>query len=192
MSYDEVAHEPYKNTNAIPEEYRSDVAFIGTWIRPERRDKLIHQLVLQGIRVSIWGNRWSKSPLWPHIKHCVRGKALSGIDYVAAVQGAEICLGLLSKGNRDLHTRRSVEIPYIGSVLCAQRTAIHSQMYKEDIEAVFWDSADECIAKCKMLLADNQKRNSIREQGMRKVRALQVGNEQICDQIIKQVFATTK
>lgn len=94
---------------------------------------------------------------------------------------------MLSQGNRDLHTRRSVETTYAGGLLCARRTAIHLDMYTENQEAVFWDDADECIDVCKRLLADNEQRENIRKAGYNKVRALKVGNEDICTAILKQL-----
>ena len=41
MSYDEVAHAPFQNPNDIPESFKSEVAFIGTWMRHEQRDQFL-------------------------------------------------------------------------------------------------------------------------------------------------------
>jgi hypothetical protein len=57
-------------------------------------------------------------------------------------------------------------------------------MYKDGVEAVFWNDAEECAVICKKLLTDDILRNSIRIAGMKKVRELKVGNEDICKQII--------
>ena len=96
----------------------------------------------------------------------------------------QICLGLLSKGNRDLHTRRSVEIPYIGSLLCAERTREHLTMYKEDEEAVFWDTPEECAQKCLALLADEEKRSRIAEAGHLRCMASDYLNEPVMRRIL--------
>lgn len=101
-SYDEIAHKPFSSLAEIPGNFKSDVAFIGTWMRHEKRDEFLLQLISQGVPVSIWGDRWQKSPNFSLLQSNWRGGALSGRDYVAAIQGAKICLGLLSKGNRDL------------------------------------------------------------------------------------------
>lgn len=191
MSYDEVAHRPFQNPNDIPECFRSEVAFIGTWMRDERRDQFLLGLIDRGVPVSIWGQRWEKSPLWNRLKIHHRGGNLTGRDYVAAIQGAKINIGLLSKGNRDLHTRRSVEIPYAGGLLCAERTPEHLQLYREDQEAVFWSSAEECAEKCLDLLAHPDKRERIRLAGMRRVIENQVGNEDICQQILEHVMGVS-
>ncbi len=187
MSYDEVIHKPFESLEDIDPKYRSEVAFIGTWMRHEKRDEFLLELIRQGVPVSIWGGRWQKSPYWKQLEPYYRGGALNGRNYVAAIQGAKICLGLLSKGNRDLHTRRSVEVPFSGGVLCAERTSEHQEMYKEGVEAVFWSDAAECAAICKRLLSDESLRERIRVAGMQRVRELGVGNEDICRKIIKVV-----
>lgn len=188
MSYDEVAHHPVDAASEIPEELKSEVAFIGTWMRHEKRDEFLLQLIQAGIPVSIWGNRWEKSAHWTELKRFYRGPALTGREYVAAIQGAKICLGLLSKGNRDEHTTRSLEIPYIGGVFCAQRTTEHTMMYRENEEAVFWESAEECAQQCRKLLIDHAYRHRIRLAGMKRVRELKAGNEDVCKKILNELF----
>ncbi|WP_257668493.1 CgeB family protein [Parapedobacter tibetensis] len=187
MSYDEIAHKPFNSPEDIPAEFKSEVAFIGTWMRNEKRDEFLLKLVSAGLPVSIWGTRWSKSPLWNVLKAYHRGGSLGGRDYVAAMQGAKICIGMLSHGNRDLHTRRSVETTYAGGLLCAQRTSVHLNMYKENEEAVFWNDEEECIEVCRKILSDDQQRERIRKAGNEKVKQLKVGNEDICAAILNRL-----
>ena len=183
-SYDEVEHRPFKTVDEIPKEFRSDVAFIGTWMRHEKRDEFLLELISQGVPVSIWGDRWNKSPHFATLGAYWRGNALRGREYVAAMQGAKICLGLLSKGNRDLHTTRSLETPFAGGLFCAERTIEHQEMYKEGVEAVFWSDAAECARQCNMLLSNDTLREQIRAAGMLRVRSLNVGNEEVCRRIL--------
>ena len=56
----------------------------------------------------------------------------------------------------------------IGGFLCAERTEEHLAMYKEDEEAVFWSTPEECAEKCFALLADEERRNRIAEAGRRR------------------------
>ncbi|RYY10938.1 MAG: glycosyltransferase family 1 protein, partial [Chitinophagaceae bacterium] len=148
MSYDDVAHEPHSTIDAIPSHFKSDVVFIGSWMKKEKRDAFLLSLMKAGVSVSIWGDRWEKSPLWNKLKHAHKGHAISGRDYVSAIQGAKVCLGLLSKGNRDMHTQRSLEVPYAGGLLCAERTEEHAELYEEGREAFFWSNEQECARVC--------------------------------------------
>jgi hypothetical protein len=187
MSYDEVLHRPFERIEDIPAAFRSEVAFVGTWIRGEGRDEFLLALIDRGLDIAIWGDRWHKSANWPRLQAHWRGPALAGQDYVAALQGAKLALGLLSRGNRDLHTTRSAEIPYAGGLLCAERTTEHLAMYREGEEAVFWNDADECAAVCHRLLADDALRERIRQQGMARVRQGGYGNEAVCREILARV-----
>lgn len=182
--YDEIAHKPFMSTDEIPGRFKSEVSFIGTWMRNEGRDAFILALINAGIKVNIWGNRWQKSTLWNELKPYYQGGALSGADYVAAIQGAKICLGMLSKGNRDLVTQRTFEIPYIGGLFCAERTAEHMTLYRDGVDAVFWDGQEECIRVCKRLLENPEEREKIRISGQQRVLQLNVGNEDICKKIL--------
>ena len=158
-SADEVAHRPLSLTQTEKKKWNSDVAFIGTWM-PER-GPFLARLVELGVPLALYGDRWQKADQWPILRNTWRGPFLHGADYVKAIQTAKVCIGLLSKENRDQHTTRSIEIPYIGSVLCAQSTNEHLNMYDEDREAVFWSSPDECAKKCFKLLNSDSNRKEI-------------------------------
>jgi len=165
-SADEIAHAPLDLTSEEKARWASEVTFIGTWM-PER-GPFIAELMRLGVPIALYGDRWHKAPEWPVIKKAWRGPGLVGDAYVKAIQTTKVSLGLLSKDNRDLHTTRSAEIPYIGSVLCAERTEEHLYMYHENEEAVFWSTAEECAEKCFALLADEERRNRIAKAGRRR------------------------
>ena len=164
LSADEIEHAPVHLSADMREHYASEVAFIGTWM-PER-GPLLAELIRYGVPLSIWGNLWREAPEWGVLRNHWRGRATQGrMEYAAAVQGSKVCLGLLSKGNRDLHTSRSVEIPALGGLLCAERTSEHLLMYREGEEAVFWADAAECAHHCLALLRDDDRRRAIARSG---------------------------
>ncbi len=175
MSADEVAHAPRSITPAIYEKWKSEVAFVGTWM-PERGPFML-KLILAGIPLAIWGNRWSKSPEWSHIRPYWRGSALSGDEYAYAIQCAKINLGLLSKGNRDLHTTRSAEIPSLGGLFCAERTDEHLEIYNEGEEALFWSDVIECEKLVRKMLTDKAGRERIAAAGLRRFGLNKLKNE---------------
>jgi len=137
---------------------------------PERGAFLL-DLVERGVPLSIFGPGWQKAPEWPRLRPHRRAEYLDGDHYAYAVQCAAVSLGLLSKGNRDLHTTRSMEIPSLGGLLCAERTGVHAALYREGEEAVFWSDGEECAAVCHALLADEPRRQAIAERGRQRSRA---------------------
>jgi len=121
---DEVAQERRAVPAGLKRQYASEVTFIGTWF-PER-GPFIAELVRRGVPLSIWGDRWQKAREWPVIAPFWRGGGIyRDAEYAAAIQSSRICLGLLSKGNRDLHTRRSIEVPALGVRSRRGRTLRH-------------------------------------------------------------------
>jgi spore maturation protein CgeB len=151
--------------------FSHEVLFIGTWM-PER-GPFLQRLLQAGVPLAIYGNNWHKAPEWPALQPAWQGPAIYGDDYLKAMQLAKVSLGLLSKGNRDLHTTRTFEIPYCGGLLCAERTSEHLQLYREDVEAVYWSDVDECIEKCQKLLSDEKMRADIAAKG--RIRCLRNG-----------------
>ena len=152
---DEIVHRPRKlsaNDRAV---FGSDVVFVGAWM-PER-GPFLQKLVKCGVPLRIFGPRWDRSREFATLKPYTQVAALGDEEYVKAVAGAKIALGLLSKDNLDSHTTRSLEIPAIGTLFCAQRTQEHLAMYRDGEEAIFWDSPEECARLCLDLLRDPEK-----------------------------------
>lgn len=187
MGHDEVEHAPSTDFRFEGTPFDSDVAFIGTNIPGEGRDQHLVALIAAGVNVALWGRHWEQSPLWSRLAPHWRGSSLSGRDYVHAIQGARVCLGMLSRGNRDRHTTRTMEIPYATGLLCAQRTDEHLALYQEGVEAVFWDDVDECVEACRSLLRDPERVLAIKQAGHRRVLLNRVGNEDIGRQALARV-----
>jgi hypothetical protein len=187
MSSDEFAHRPRKLSPSDLTEWESDVSFIGTWM-PER-GPFMARLVEHGIPLAIWGDRWSKASEWPILRPHWRGPGLYKDDnYAMAVQCAKVCIGLLSKGNRDLCTQRSFEIPYLSGLLCAERTSEHLALYQDDVEAVFWSNPDECVKQCERLLKDELWRNQVSRNGQLRSIRNRTANEAVMEQIVSRAF----
>lgn len=143
--------------------YLSTIAFVGTWM-PERGPFLL-KLAQAGLPLRIFGPRWHKAPEYGALEPFITLGALDSAAYDAAVAAADISIALLSKGNRDQHTTRSMEIPALGSLLCGERTPEHLALYDEGREALFWSDAQECIDHCRQLLADPDRRRRIAQAG---------------------------
>jgi len=137
---DEVAHRPLPMTTEDHARFDSEAVFVGTWM-PER-GPFLARLIERGVPLRIYGDRWEKAAEYPILQPHIAGGSVVGDDYAKALQGSKIAIGLLSKGNEDLHTQRSLEVPAMGVLLCAERTSDHMDMYEDGVEAVFWDDAD--------------------------------------------------
>jgi spore maturation protein CgeB len=170
---DEITHAPRLISDLDREKWSSDVLFLGTWF-PER-GPFLRQLVVLGVPLTIRGPNWHKAPEWRALQPHWKGGAIAGDDYAKAIQCAKINLGLLSKGNRDLHTTRSLEIPALGGLFCAERTSEHLDMYVEGREALYWDSVEECAEVCKNALRNEDLRAQIAAAGH--ARYLRDGNQ---------------
>ena len=186
-SADEVSHAPRPLTPKDRELWQADVLFLGTWF-PERGPFLL-ELVKRGVPLTIRGHKWQKAPEWEQLKSYWKGGSLFGDDYARAIQCAKVNLGLLSKDNRDLHTTRSLEVPALAGLLCAQRTSEHLTMYKEGTEALFWDGADECARVCREILADEDRRQRIAAAGHMRIRQNGHYNETIMRDILDYATA---
>ena len=187
---DEVVHRPRALTEEERARFTSDVVFVGTWM-PER-GPFLATLVARGVPLQIWGERWSKAPEFDVLRPHYRGPALGNGDYGAALIGSTIAIGLLSEGNEDLHTTRSMETPALGVLFCGKRTVDHMAMYREGEEAVFWSDADECAAVCLSLLKQPGKVRAIAAAGRRRVLANRSFNEPLMAGILDEVVRPTR
>jgi spore maturation protein CgeB len=179
---DEVVHRPIEMSEEDLLRFSSKVAFVGTWM-PERGPFML-RLVERGLPLRIYGGRWKKAPEYRKLQSIIVLGNLGGDDYVKAVRGASIAIGLLSKGNEDLHTTRSLEIPAIGTLFCAERTSDHLAMYEEGEEAIFFDSPDECADLCLSLLGQPDRTAKIAEAGRKRVRQNGDFNENLLTRIV--------
>lgn len=189
-SADEVAHAPRRLSSLEYETWRSEVVFIGTAF-PER-GPFLSELVKLGVPLTIHGERYQRLAQWSLLRpHWRAANAAESESYANAISAARICLGLVSSANRDLHTTRSMEIPALGGLLCAQRTAEHSALYEEDREAVFWSTPEECAAKCLALLADESRRIEIAAAGRRRYVSNPWQNETVIRSILEAAWSAT-
>ena len=155
----------------VPDALRSEVAFIGH-CQPHYARLL--EAVSRTAPLAIWGPGWpAHAARHPWARAVVRGEGLYGADYARAIAGARIALGLLSKRIPETTTTRSFEIPAMGTLLLAERTADHEALFRDGIEAVFFDDAADLAGKVARYLADEPARARIAAAGQ--ARALAEG-----------------
>ena len=92
----------------------------------------------------------------------------------------------MSKGNRDLHTTRSAEVPFIGTpAFCGERTSEHTFLFTEGIEAVFWNNAEECASQCRGLLAQPARIAQMAEAARRRIIAHRLSNDEVLQHCVE-------
>ncbi len=186
MSADEVSHAPRVITPQDQAKWQSQVLFLGTWM-PERGPFLL-ELIRRGVPLTIQGSHWAKAPEWAELKPYWRGDAIAGDDYAKAIQCAQINIGMLSKGNRDLHTTRSMEVPALGGLLCAERTSEHEALYRDGIDALFWRDASQCADQCLDLLTQPERITQIARAGRERYLQQPHRNEAVMQAILRRAF----
>lgn len=142
----------------------SGLIFVG---RAERHYRnLIRRLSRAHLPISVWGPHWVKQRmLRPWTRRVVRGGGLWGEEYPEAVSAAQIGIGLLSKLFPEEVTDRSLEIPACGTMLLAERTSKHQDLFIEGREAEFFATPDELIEKARFYLAHPAARRKIAAAG---------------------------
>ena len=175
MSYDEVIH------FAIKESVKPELGlgFIGTNIPAENRDQFIVNLLDAGIPVALFGARWSRSKHWNQLRPYWRDRPLANESYSAQLAKIAMCLGLLSHRNRDLHTRRTMEVPAAGGVLLAERSSEHRLLFEEGVESLYWKNATDCAELARHMLSSESWLAAIRTDGHQRLAEVGVGNEDV-------------
>lgn len=142
-SYDPETHHPLTLSGEDIATYGCKVGFIGTWGLD--REKVLVEIIRAGIPLAIWGSDWPKGNFWPEIKPAWRGRHQVGEDYTKAICGMEITLHFLRHENRDLQDSRTFEIPACGSFMLAERSTDHERLFKDGIEAIYFDSTKDLL-----------------------------------------------
>ena len=155
----------------------NSAVFVGTGL-PERIAPL--EALASKVPVAIFGGLWDRvtadSPLRSALHPAVFENRLRGIN-----AGAGVNVAFVAKANRDQHTMRTFEIPACGGFLLAQRTPVHTELFREDDEAAFFGSTEELVRKATDYLANPALRRSIASAGCLRV----TGRERYEDRAVR-------
>lgn len=86
-------------------------------------------------------------------------------EYREGIWKSKINLSFITHSNCDEFVHKSFEIAGCGGFLLAERSDGHMQRFREDEEAVFFSTMDECVAKIRRYLPDEAARARIAEAG---------------------------
>lgn len=163
FAYDPKLHRPVNLSPSEAERYRSSVVFVGHW--EPTTERRIRALRTSGIDVKVYGASWRWASSLDDRDRITR---VFGEEYVKTLCGADICLGFLSKWNKNHSAGRTYEIPACGRFFLAERTDDHLSLFREGHEAEFFDDERELLAKCRYYLQHPDERQRIAEAGHRR------------------------
>lgn len=157
-AYDPKLHAPARISEDERAGYRAQVGFVGTYEKP-RADSLLF-LAENGIAVRVWGNGWG------HLKHAhdnliVEDRPVYEEEYGKVVAATDINLCFLRKGNRDLQTCRSIELPAFSAFMLHERNNEICALFREDREAAYFESNTELLSQCRRWLEDEKGRDTV-------------------------------
>jgi len=157
------------------------VSFIGTFEAPRARSLL--SLARRGFTVRVWGNGWEG---WAgrHPNLLVENRPAYNDDFARVVAASPINIGCLRKGNRDLQTCRSIEIPACAGFMAHERNDEITRLFRAGREAVYWSSDEELAALCKRWLGRETGRKNIGRAARRRVMELQLTHEHTVRRIL--------
>jgi spore maturation protein CgeB len=183
-SFNPALHRPMCLTVQEYANLGAKVCFIGSWEK-ERFDSILY-LVKNGIPVTVWGESWKKfENAYPELT--IIPKNAWHDDYANVLNATKINLCFLKKGNRDLQTTRSIEIPACGAFMLAEWTEEHIDLFEPDQEAVFFKSNEELLAKVKYFLAHETKRIEIARAGRERCLTSGYSNEERLSRVLNYI-----
>jgi spore maturation protein CgeB len=170
--FDPELHRPIELTDCEKEVFGADVSFIGTWSQKKESILAALRAGLQDIRIRIWGYRWENCSN-PQLRSSIMGYGITGDDYVKAICGSKICLGLLSEAGKgsssgDYITARTFQIPACGTFMLHERNPEILQYFSEGLDVECFSSAEELIGKVRFCLEDDHYRNEVGATGLKR------------------------
>lgn len=155
-------HYPIKSNEKY---YNNDIIFIGSG-EPGSRCEYIEYLINYKCPLKIYGDKkWERYLKKYTYNELTPIEPAFGEEYNKLITNSKICLAFFNKGNNDLYTRRVFEIPACKGFLLAQRTEIMQELYKEGVEAEYFNNNEELLDKCNFYLNNNSLRNKIANNG---------------------------
>ncbi len=185
-SFDPNFHKVVELTNEEKQNYSCNVGFIGSY--EEERAEFIAHLIENGIPVKVIGDGWMNKKYWSIIAPHYISKGVYSDEYVKRLNAMQIALHFIRVANRDQQDSRTFEIPACGAFMLAQRTPVHEELFDENKEAVFFDTKQELLEKCRYYLSENALRIEIKKNGLTKVYKAGYDHSSRLIDVLKKVY----
>jgi len=144
----------------------AEVGFIGHW--EPASERALRRVADAGLALKVYGPGWNRANLSGALGRAVQGRPVIGLEYMRAILSFDVNVGIVSKWNRNHTASRTFQIPALGAFLLHERNPVVTELFREGVEAEFFDSDDELVAKCRYYLAHSDERRRIAEAGRRR------------------------
>ena len=165
-----------------------EVSFIGSPY--DNRAQVLARLVTEfGLPVTVSGSSAWRSVLTPELL----ARLFSGEDglyhmqYREAIWRSKINLSFLTHSNQDEYAHKSFEIAACGGFLLVERSQGHLDRFRENQEAVFFSTLDECVAKIRRYLPDEPARTRIAAAGRARAETSGYSNDAQVARIVREL-----
>lgn len=165
-SFSVTLHRPVDLSETDRALYKVSVGFVGTYAT--ERASMIAHLIQNSVPVAVYGDGWTHGKYWDIIRPHYRGSAQYGEGYVKLINGMDIALHFLRHENRDEQDSRTFEIPACGTFMIAERSRKHETFFRENEEAVFFDTEEELLEKVRYYLLNLEDAKRIAAAGRRR------------------------
>ena len=158
FAYDPEIHKVINIGEAEKKVFESPVVYLGAW--GFFQQQWLEPLIPYGLKIfgGLWHNLPFKHPLGP----CVNLHRGWGDEMAKACAGSQLVVNLMRAEHGCAHTMKTFEIPACGGFMLTNRTEEQKEFFREDKEAVYFDTQDELIEKLKYYLNHPQEREKIK------------------------------
>jgi spore maturation protein CgeB len=150
---DELEYQKIENTPEI-----NRVCFLGN---PDKeRAKFINSLLNEHIDIDLYGSNWSRY-IPSNLSSVKIYPPVYGLDFWKTLRRYAVQLNLMRIHNLNSHNMRSFDIPGVGGIMLAPRTADHQLYFEEGKEVFLFKDIEECIITIHQLLSINKDKRTV-------------------------------
>jgi spore maturation protein CgeB len=185
FSYEPTVHFPPPASWSDAERTR-EVSFIGTPY--DDRADFLAALWRDGAPLTISGSEphWRGALPADVFAATFRDGELKAAAYRDGIWRSKINLAFVTRANQDTVAHKAFEITASGGFLLAERTDEHLACFREDEEAVFFSSREECAAKIARYLPDEAARRRIAGAGLQRAVSSGYDNDSMLRSVLER------
>lgn len=124
------------------------------------RCNLMKELKSKQLKVLLAGGYWEK--YFPGDPDVIP-ENLNPAEIQLAVHNSKLALCLVRRANRDEHSMRTYELPYLNACILAEDTSDHRRLFGRENAVCYFGSASELVAGAKELLTHPERREAMKK-----------------------------